>query len=98
VQLPHLFYIQKTHKAIHTLVTAKPSDDPSTDVNAYRKYATNWFSLGGFYNPFPNFAFTGPLRPIYPLTPPRQVPDHIPRPDYVEDEEGRYPFATEIAV
>ena len=37
------------------------------------------------FNPFPNFGFSGPLRPIYPLSPTRIVPDHIPRPDYAED-------------
>jgi hypothetical protein len=37
------------------------------------------------FNPFPNFGFSGPLRPIYPLSPTRVVPDHIPRPDYAED-------------
>jgi len=34
------------------------------------------------YNPFPNYPFTGSLRPLYPLSPKRAVPDHIPRPDY----------------
>lgn len=37
------------------------------------------------YNPFPNFDFTGKLRPVYPLTPTRKVPSHIPRPDYAQD-------------
>lgn len=39
----------------------------------------------GFYNPFPNFPFTGPLRPVYPLSPRREVPKSIPHPDYAED-------------
>ncbi len=39
----------------------------------------------GIYNPFPNFAFTGPLRPVYPLSPRREVPKSIPHPDYAED-------------
>ena len=37
------------------------------------------------FNPFLNFGFSGPLRPVYPLSPTRVVPDHIPRPDYAED-------------
>jgi hypothetical protein len=37
------------------------------------------------FNPFPNFGFSGPLRPTYPLSPRRVVPDHIPRPDYAEE-------------
>jgi methionyl aminopeptidase len=39
----------------------------------------------GYYNPFPTFHFTGPLRPVYPLSPRRQVPKSIPHPDYAED-------------
>ncbi|KDQ20353.1 hypothetical protein BOTBODRAFT_27776 [Botryobasidium botryosum FD-172 SS1] len=38
----------------------------------------------GTYNPFPNFPWTGTVRPVYPLSPKRAVPDHIPRPDYAE--------------
>ncbi|KAI9446485.1 methionine aminopeptidase [Lactarius indigo] len=41
--------------------------------------------VNGSFNPFPNFGFSGPLRPVYPLSPTRVVPDHIPRPDYAED-------------
>ncbi|KAE9387493.1 methionine aminopeptidase [Gymnopus androsaceus JB14] len=50
------------------------------------------------YNPFPNYSFTGTLRPLYPLSPKRAVPDHIPRPDYAttgkpisEAKEGNSP-------
>lgn len=39
----------------------------------------------GFHNPFPNFAFTGSLRPVYPLSPKREVPASIPHPDYAVD-------------
>jgi len=38
----------------------------------------------GTYNPFPNFPYTGPLRPVYPLSAPRTVPKSIPHPDYAE--------------
>ncbi|KAJ1921327.1 Methionine aminopeptidase 1 [Mycoemilia scoparia] len=34
------------------------------------------------YDPFPSFKYTGELRPVYPLSPRRPVPEHIPRPDY----------------
>ncbi|EJD05903.1 methionine aminopeptidase [Fomitiporia mediterranea MF3/22] len=40
-------------------------------------------------NPFGNFNFTGTLRPVYPLSPTRTVPDHIPRPDYADDGESK---------
>lgn len=39
----------------------------------------------GFYNPFPNFSYTGPLRPVYPLSPRREIPKTIPHPDYAAD-------------
>ena len=43
------------------------------------------FPTDGTYNSFPSFGFSGVLRPVYPLSPKRVVPDHIPRPDYAED-------------
>lgn len=41
--------------------------------------------IEGPYNPFPNYRFTGKIRPVYPLSPRRTVPENIPRPDYAED-------------
>jgi methionyl aminopeptidase len=38
----------------------------------------------GFYNPFPTYSFTGPVRPVYPLSPKRTVPKSIEHPDYAE--------------
>lgn len=35
--------------------------------------------LGEPHNPFPNYRYTGPLKAVYPLSPKRQVPDHIPK-------------------
>ncbi|KAF9499568.1 methionine aminopeptidase [Pleurotus eryngii] len=43
----------------------------------------------GTYNPFPNFEHTGPLRPVYPLSPKRTLPEHIGRPDYAEDGQPK---------
>lgn len=37
------------------------------------------------YNPFPNFNYTGDLRPNYPLSPRRTIPKHIKQPDYAKD-------------
>ncbi|CCD25998.2 methionine aminopeptidase MAP1 NDAI_0G02230 [Naumovozyma dairenensis CBS 421] len=34
------------------------------------------------YDPFPKFKYTGSLRPHYPLTPKRFVPEHIEKPDW----------------
>ncbi|KAJ7219344.1 peptidase M24, structural domain-containing protein [Mycena pura] len=42
-------------------------------------------ALDGTYNPFPNYNFTGPIRPIYPLSLKRRIPDHIQLPDYAAD-------------
>ncbi|QIW97729.1 hypothetical protein AMS68_003247 [Peltaster fructicola] len=36
----------------------------------------------GFFNPYPAYPFTGKLRPSYPLSPRREVPDRIQKPDY----------------
>ncbi|KAF8077977.1 methionine aminopeptidase [Lyophyllum atratum] len=41
--------------------------------------------IDGTYNPFPNYQYTGSIRPVYPLSNARAVPDHIPRPDYAID-------------
>ncbi|GMM29480.1 methionine aminopeptidase [Martiniozyma asiatica (nom. inval.)] len=37
------------------------------------------------YDPFPTYAYTGELRPVYPLEPRRDVPEDIVRPDYAKD-------------
>ena len=44
----------------------------------------------GHYNPFPDFPFAGPLRPVYPLSPRRKVPKSIPHPDYAVDGTPKY--------
>lgn len=40
------------------------------------------------HNPWPNFSFTGSLRPVYPLSPKRTVPEKIIKPDYASDPDG----------
>ncbi|KAI9757534.1 MAG: Methionine aminopeptidase 1 [Lichina confinis] len=37
------------------------------------------------HNPFPKFKFTGSVKPVYPLSAPREVPASIRRPDYALD-------------
>ena len=39
----------------------------------------------GHYNPFPNYQYTGSLRPVYPLSPKRTIPASIRHPDYAQD-------------
>ena len=47
------------------------------------------------YNPFPTFPFTGSLRPIYPLSDRRSVPESIKHPNYARTKSGNpeYTFA-----
>ncbi|TEA18578.1 Methionine aminopeptidase 1 [Colletotrichum sidae] len=45
----------------------------------------------GVFNPFPTYPFSGPLRPVYPLSPRRTVPKHIPHPDWWKDGQPKYP-------
>lgn len=44
----------------------------------------------GLYNPFPTFAFTGSLRPVYPLSERRKIPDSIIKPVWSEDGNPKY--------
>ncbi|KAF2148758.1 methionine aminopeptidase 1 [Myriangium duriaei CBS 260.36] len=39
----------------------------------------------GHYNPFPTYSYSGPLRPVYPLSPRRTIPARIPHPEYAAD-------------
>lgn len=39
----------------------------------------------GHFNPFPTYPYTGSLRPVYPLSPRREVPASIKLPDYAKD-------------
>lgn len=39
----------------------------------------------GHFNPFPTFPYTGALRPVYPLSPKREVKKSIQHPDYAKD-------------
>jgi methionyl aminopeptidase len=39
----------------------------------------------GHFNPFPTFPYTGALRPVYPLSPRREVPKKVKLPDYAKD-------------
>ena len=44
----------------------------------------------GYYNPFPSFPFSGPLRPVYPLSEHRTIPKSIPHPVWSEDGNPKY--------
>ncbi|KAL8928317.1 MAG: hypothetical protein Q9172_001001 [Xanthocarpia lactea] len=42
-------------------------------------------NVTGPYNPFPSYSFTGTVRPVYPLSARRPVPNTIRQPDWAED-------------
>ncbi|KUJ23909.1 putative methionine aminopeptidase [Mollisia scopiformis] len=66
-----------THKSVHkgnflrNLIPPKVVSEPDP--------------VTGTHNPFPAFSFTGPLRPVYPLSARREVPTSIKHPDYAKD-------------
>lgn len=87
--------LQKMHKRVHDLITQRQSSlgDSSISKSVYHVVlcsdvhsdASSVVLDGdGTFNPFNNFRFTGSLRPVYPLSPTRAVPEHIKRPDYAE--------------
>ncbi|EIM89990.1 methionine aminopeptidase [Stereum hirsutum FP-91666 SS1] len=65
----------KMHKRVHDIVAPRQPllDDPSISKSG-----------DGTFNPFYDHRFSGSLRPVYPLSPTRIVPEHIKRPDYAE--------------
>ncbi|KAK8064456.1 methionine aminopeptidase [Apiospora phragmitis] len=69
------------HKSLH-----KTADGKSTNGIIHNfippKVVSKPDPATGFFNPFPSYSFTGPLRPVYPLSPKRTVPKSIPHPDY----------------
>ncbi|KAJ7792366.1 peptidase M24, structural domain-containing protein [Mycena leptocephala] len=68
----------KNHKVLHNLAKLDPNA-------ASKGSSPETVCADGTYNPFPNYDFTGPMRPVYPLSPKRKVPDHIPLPDHTID-------------
>ncbi|KIW51246.1 methionine aminopeptidase, type I [Exophiala xenobiotica] len=73
------------HKALHK------STNPLRNI-----FAPNVVSKvdpeSGHFNPFPTYPFTGPLRPLYPLSPKREIPKSIPHPEWSQDGIPRYPY------
>ncbi|KAF9629785.1 putative methionine aminopeptidase 1 protein [Lasiodiplodia theobromae] len=71
------------HKALHKAAGAT-SSNPLRNIFP-PKVVSQPDPETGHYNPFPSFSFTGDLRPVYPLSPRREVPKTIPHPDYAKD-------------
>lgn len=61
------------------------------DIRIYRQLT---YQGASYFNPFPTFAFTGPLRPVYPLSPRKEVPNSIKAPNYAYTADGdpKYKF------
>lgn len=92
------------HKLKHTAITAENASSLVDAINNAHSTANNQVTNDkkGPYNPFPNYRYTGGLRPCYPLSAPRSVPKHIMRPDYAEDgipySENKVRGSSEIKV
>ncbi|OCK82525.1 methionine aminopeptidase 1A [Lepidopterella palustris CBS 459.81] len=67
------------HKALH-----KSQSNPLRNIIT-PKVVSKPDPATGHFNPFPTFPFTGSLRPVYPLSPKREVPTKIQHPDYAKD-------------
>lgn len=70
---------QTTHKSIH-----KSQSNLFSNIFP-PKIVSKPDPITGTYNPFPTYPFTGPVRPVYPLSEWRKVPKSIPHPDYAEN-------------
>lgn len=70
---------QSEHKKVHKSQSSILQNIFTPKVVSHPDPAT------GHYNPFPTYSYTGALRPVYPLSPRREVPKHIRHPDYAKD-------------
>ncbi|KAK6527081.1 Methionine aminopeptidase 1 [Arthrobotrys megalospora] len=90
------------HKQVHKTASEQENSILRTikDLQKPTPYPSN--PATGTYDPFPTYPYTGPLRPVYPLSPYRSVPDHIPKPDYAGDgiprSEGIFQRANKIQI
>nr|XP_031857234.1 methionine aminopeptidase, type I [Kwoniella shandongensis]KAA5524306.1 methionine aminopeptidase, type I [Kwoniella shandongensis] len=58
------------------------------DQDCFKK---NWVEESTLPSNMRSYHFTGPLRPVYPLSAKREVPAHIQRPDYADHPQGISP-------
>lgn len=88
-----LLNLQSEHKALHRKSTAGKSSLLQSLKDFALPVPLSANPVTGAFDPFPLFAYTGEIRPIYPLSPPRTVPSHIKRPDYAADGIPRSEYA-----
>lgn len=77
---------QTVHKAVHKSTSGSLISRIHTSISEHLTIPT----ASTLYNPFPNFPFTGPLRPTYPLSPKREIPESIPHPPWSKDGNPKY--------
>ncbi|KAK5123352.1 hypothetical protein LTR85_002783 [Meristemomyces frigidus] len=68
---------QAEHKKLH-----KAQNSMLSNLNLFTPKVISEPDADGHFNPFPAYPFTGSLRPVYPLSPRRAVPEKIRLPDY----------------
>ncbi|CED83990.1 methionine aminopeptidase [Phaffia rhodozyma] len=76
----------KSHRLIHKAVQNPAA--ATAALSASSVPAAKIELKEGQYIFDPDFNYTGSLRAVYPLSDKREVPAHIPRPDYVDHPEG----------
>lgn len=70
-QSEHKLKHKKESNPLHHIFTPKVVSEPDPAT--------------GHYNPFPAYSYTGSVRPVYPLSPRRSVPESIRLPDHAKD-------------
>eukprot|EP00111_Clytia_hemisphaerica_P008716 TCONS_00025488-protein len=80
----------KTHKQVHKKVEKDKEEDPLNKL--LQQYGSSVAEQYSSSSVWPGYMFTGDLRPHYPLSPKRHVPEHIERPDYADHNQG-YPLS-----
>lgn len=74
-----------THKAIHSILkaAAKAEEESQSSLKLMMPAGSSFDIENSTLPPnMLNYRFTGPLRPVYPLSPKRLVPATIRLPDY----------------
>ena len=86
--------LQSDHKQVHkSSARKKPSFLQSIQDAFGSPTPLPLHAESGAHDPFPGFPYTGPLRPYYPLSARRKLPESIVRPDYSEDGIPRSEYA-----
>lgn len=73
-----MFAAQSSHKTVHKKPSILSQILPA-------KLVSEPDPATGHFNPYPSYPYTGPLRPVYPLSAKRDVPSRIQHPDYAKD-------------